>query len=575
MAEALGTAVILSDSCVPIHLKNSLIVPSITSPLIALSPFLKKNCCLKGEGNAAKLYSEKGELLLNGRIINNIITIKILLPVAVRATINMDPLVLHQALGHPSERYASALYPLVNFSGVKFETCLKSKSHRLPFKGTFPVLNYPLEMVHMDLFGPITPKSRGNSVYSKAFEKFRMFKMYAEKQTGHEIKGVVSNNEGEFISKEFLDYLMKNGIKSLSTAPYSPQQNPISERANRTLMERTRCLLLDSKLPMSWWGEAAATEAYFLNRTPSETLGMKTPFEKFYNRKESWENLHPFGCKVYININRQNVKSKLNPSAQEGVFLGYVEGHKNFKVFNSETGKLQITHDCILLNKEMGSSGNPELVKVKVSKEHFFWLSDCSFKSPPDRVCDSVPPIVLEDSRSLSSSLYEAANQSSSQQMEEESNNEIYHPDPNSSLCFDKSLLLDTSEEDLADIPLTSLSGGEVSGIKELPKGWVMEDVPEIAPKNISSNIDEGNIISGRRERKRPVYAATVYNVPKNYHAAVNHPMASRWIEAIDEEVKSITKHSVWKVVKIPQDANLLGSTWVFREKENSEGEVV
>ncbi|MBW0520374.1 hypothetical protein O181_060089 [Austropuccinia psidii MF-1] len=293
-----------------------------------------------------------------------------------------------------------------------------------------------------------------------------MFKMYAEKQTGHEIKGVVSNNGGEFTSKEFLDYLMKNGIKFLSTAPYSPQENPISERANRTLMERTRCLLLDSKLPMSWWGEAAATEAYLLNRTPSETLSIKMPFERFYNRKEGWENLHPFGCKVYININKQKVKSKLNPRAQEGVFLGYVEGHKNFKVFSSETGKLQITHDCIFLNKEMGSSGNPELVKVKVSKEHFSWLSDCSFKSPPDRVCDSVPPIVLEDSRSLSSSLHEAANQSSSQQMEEESNNEIYHPDPNSSLCFDKSLLLDTSEEvpeeDLADIPLTSLSGGEV-----------------------------------------------------------------------------------------------------------------
>ncbi|MBW0496484.1 hypothetical protein O181_036199 [Austropuccinia psidii MF-1] len=51
--------------------------------------------------------------------------------------------------------------------------------------------------------------------------------------------------------------------------------------------------------------------------------------------------------------------------------------------------------------------------------------------------------------------------------------------------------------------------------------------------------------------------------------------MASKWIEAINEEVKSITKHSVWKEVKIPQNANLLGSTWVFREKENSEGEVL
>ncbi|MBW0462247.1 hypothetical protein O181_001962 [Austropuccinia psidii MF-1] len=92
-----------------------------------------------------------------------------------------------------------------------------------------------------------------------------MFKIYVEKQTGREIKGIVSDNGGEFTSKEFLDYLMKNGIKFWSTAPYTPQQNPISERANRTLMERTRCLLLDSKLLMNWWGEAAATAAYLLN----------------------------------------------------------------------------------------------------------------------------------------------------------------------------------------------------------------------------------------------------------------------------------------------------------------------
>ncbi|MBW0464268.1 hypothetical protein O181_003983 [Austropuccinia psidii MF-1] len=89
-----------------------------------------------------------------------------------------------------------------------------------------------------------------------------MFKIYVEKQTGREIKGIVSDNGGEFTSKEFKDYLMNNGIKFMSTTPYTPQQNPISKRANRTLMERTRCLLLDSQLPMIWWGEAAATAAY-------------------------------------------------------------------------------------------------------------------------------------------------------------------------------------------------------------------------------------------------------------------------------------------------------------------------
>ncbi|MBW0522696.1 hypothetical protein O181_062411 [Austropuccinia psidii MF-1] len=227
----------------------------------------------------------------------------------------------------------------------------------------------------------------------------------------------------------------------------------------------------------------------------------------------------------------------------------------------------------------MGSFENAEHVKIQVPKEHFSWLSNCSLKIPSKRLFNSTLSIVLEDSRSFSSPLHEAENESSSQQMEEENNREIYSPDPNSSLCFDKSLLLETSgevpEEDLADILLVSLQCDEVGDIKGLLKGWVMENVSEIAPKNILSDIDESNIISERREQKRPVYAVTVYNVPKNYHAYVNHLMASKWIEAINEEVKSITKHSVWKVVKIPQNANMLGSTWVFREKEKSEGEVV
>ncbi|MBW0464267.1 hypothetical protein O181_003982 [Austropuccinia psidii MF-1] len=159
MAEALGTPVVLSDSGFPIYLKNPLAVPSITSLLIEYSPFLKKNCCLKAEGNVAKLYSEIEELFFNGKIVDNIIKTKVLSPVAESETVNADPLILHQALGNPSERYASALYPLVNLLGIKCEACLKSKSHRLPFRGTFPVLSYPFKVVHMDLCGPITPKS--------------------------------------------------------------------------------------------------------------------------------------------------------------------------------------------------------------------------------------------------------------------------------------------------------------------------------------------------------------------------------------------------------------------------------
>ncbi|MBW0538085.1 hypothetical protein O181_077800 [Austropuccinia psidii MF-1] len=61
-------------------------------------------------------------------------------------------------------------------------------------------------------------------------------------------------------------------------------------------------------------------------------------------------NLHPFGCLVYINIDKCNISSKLAPRSNKGLFLGYLEGHKNFKVFNFETGNYQVTHDCMFLD---------------------------------------------------------------------------------------------------------------------------------------------------------------------------------------------------------------------------------
>ncbi|MBW0543106.1 hypothetical protein O181_082821 [Austropuccinia psidii MF-1] len=169
-----------------------------------------------------------------------------------------------------------------------------------------------------------------------------------------------------------------------------------------------------------------------------------------------------------------------------------------------------------------------------------FFFQTCS---SPKNTFNSTSPIFLEDSSSPSLYLSnETTNQPSRQEENEENINDIYHPDPNSSLCFDRSILLDTSgevpEDNLADIPLLSLSGDEVRNIKELPKGWVMNNVPKIAPKTISRSIGEINIILTKMEQKMPVYVSTgIQSLPRNYHAVVNYPKALEWIRAINGEI--------------------------------------
>ncbi|MBW0539504.1 hypothetical protein O181_079219 [Austropuccinia psidii MF-1] len=103
-----------------------------------------------------------------------------------------------------------------------------------------------------------------------------------------------------------------------------------------------------------------------------------------------------------------------------------------------------------------------------------------------------------------------------------------------------------------------------------------MELVPDIALKNISSSIDTANIISHRRRQPKNVVNLVTAgsDVPRAYLQAIHHEKSSAWREAIANEINSIKLHKVWKVVESSEAQNLLGTTWVFREKEDSNGDV-
>jgi len=114
---------------------------------------------------------------------------------------------------------------------------------------------------------------------------FWKFKTWVEKQSTHKMQVIRSDNGTKYTSEKFNKFCEKEGIKHQLTAPYTPQQNGVVERKNKTLMKMTRCLLHDKGLPKNLWAEAANTTMFLLNRLLTKALQQKTPFEAWYDYK--------------------------------------------------------------------------------------------------------------------------------------------------------------------------------------------------------------------------------------------------------------------------------------------------
>ena len=125
-------------------------------------------------------------------------------------------------------------------------------------------------------------------------------KFYASllNETGNTIRTLRSDNGGEYEGNEFKKYLAEKGIRHETSAVYTPAQNGVAERGNRTIMDGARSILLDSNLPPSLWAEAVAYLVYIRNHVLSSTEKI-TPFEAWNKRKPDLSNIRFFFIKSF------------------------------------------------------------------------------------------------------------------------------------------------------------------------------------------------------------------------------------------------------------------------------------
>ena len=234
------------------------------------------------------------------------------------------------------------------------EVCVKSKMTQTINRAPDARARAPLNLIHLDLTGPIEPVSDGfkyvlgctddftgivipymlknKSDTPKAFEKF-----IADTRPYGDIKCVRSDGGGEFSSEIFGALLIKNKIKHEKSAPYSPHQNGTAERTFRTIFEMARCILSDANLPKSLWPYAVMCSAHTRNRCFNRR-NQKTPFETLTGKQPDMSKMFKFGSKCFAFI--QNPK-KLSDRAEEGIFVGYDKESPAYLVYFPENQKVK------------------------------------------------------------------------------------------------------------------------------------------------------------------------------------------------------------------------------------------
>ncbi|GJX36319.1 putative ribonuclease H-like domain-containing protein [Tanacetum coccineum] len=256
--------------------------------------------------------------------------------------------------------------------------CNKGKQHKASYKAITAVstISAPLQLLHMDLFGPTSIRSIDHKYYSLVvtddFSRFtwvfflgtkdetygilKDFITFIENQLTKKVKAIRCDNGTEFKNSKLIELCGSKGIRRDYSNARTPQQNGVAERKNRTLIEAARTMLADSKLPTMFWTEAVSTACYVLNRVLVTKPHNKTPYELVSGKVPNISHLKPFGCLVTI-LNTSDHLGKFEGKADEGFIIGYAAHSKAYRVYNLSSKHIEETLNLRYLEDKSNVQG--------------------------------------------------------------------------------------------------------------------------------------------------------------------------------------------------------------------------
>lgn len=444
--------------------------------------------------------------------------------------------------------------PKINTNGTVCEVCMKGKQIRekIPKKSLWRATGR-LELVHSDICGPISPTSESGKRYiinfideysrkcwtfflaekSEAFSTFKEFKSAAERESGEMLVCLRTDRGGEYNSKEFQSYCLKHGIKRQLTAAYTPQQNGVAERKNRSIMNMVRCMLFGMKVPLRFWAEATQYAVHILNRSPTKRLGEVTPSEKWSKHKPSVEHLRVFGCVAYALIPYER-RVKLDEKSVRCVMFGVSKEIKAYRLYDPTVKRIIISKD-VRFDEETRWNWEDE-----VDEDKFVECREEEEENQDEN---------LEEAPAANEEIMEEANTEAAG-TQSEANTEA----------------ADTQSGDgSAGTQLGDGSGaGERSETSRAGRS-------KLRPVWMKDYVVDGRGLIMEDDDEELVVMFLSDDDPEKFEDAIQH---DKWRKAMEAEIKSIEDNNTWELVSPPDNTKVIGVKWVFKTKLNERGEV-
>src|SRR4051795_152072 len=526
---AVGTLPLHLPTGLVLNLNNCYLVPSLSMNIVSGSRLIRDGYSFKSENNGCSIYMSDmfygHALMVNGLFLMNLVRdnthIHSVSTKRVKVDNNSPTYLWHCRLGHIGVQRMKKLHAdglLESLDYESFDTCepcLMGKMTKTLFSGTMERATNLLEIIHIDVCGPMSVEARGGYRYvltltddlsrygyvylmkhkSETFEKFKEFQSEVDNQRDKKIKCLRSDRGGEYLSYEFGEHLKKCGILSQLTPPGTPQRNGVSERRNRTLLDMVRSMMSLTDLPLSFWGYALETAAFTLNRAPSKSVET-TPYELWFGKKPRLSFLKVWGCEAYV---KKLQPDKLEPKAKKCVFIGYPKETIGHTFYHRSEGKIFVAKNGSFLEKEFLSK---EVTRRKVELDEVVEPSlEIASSATPEEV-----PVVPAPIR-------------------EEANDDDH----------------ETSVE-VATEPRGS------TRTRTTPDWY--DSVMNVM---VVDNTDD----------------------PETYEEAMMSPDSNKWQEAMKSEIGSMYENQVWTLVDLPDGRKAVENKWIFKKKTDADGNVI
>ena len=330
-----------------------------------------------------------------------------------------------------------------------------------------------------------------------------------------------TDNGLEFCSRDFDAFCLEKGIKRHRIVPLNPQQNGVAERANRTILERVRSMLLASGMEKKFWAETAATAVKLMNMCPSSSIGGDNPDFKWYGEFGSYSHLRIFGCKAYAHLK----KSKLDARALRCVMLGYQPGVKGYRLRCIEPGnhKVIVSRDVVFSESEMYFKPATD---TQVSKEKLLAYDDSGVEVEKQPEFGGGKDFEITE---LSSSEDENDTQSGSQTVDDDSQLSDSQADP---------------QEDLRNY---QLARDRVRRTNMRPPARYVDSEMLYFALCVAEQV--------------------VFSELESYQLAISCIEKDKWLQAMIEEVDSLIKNKTWILVDRIEGKKVASCKWIFKKK--------